>query len=50
MTTDKEDEFMEQMIAKHDAWMTVAREATQVLEGSIMEHKVMEEDFLRSSG
>jgi hypothetical protein len=29
--------------------MMAAREATQVLEGLVMEHKVTEEDFLRFS-
>jgi hypothetical protein len=33
MTTNEEDEFMEQMMAKHNTSMTAAREATQVLEG-----------------
>jgi hypothetical protein len=49
MTTDEQDVFVEQMMAKHDALMTAAREATQALEGSIMEQEVLEEDFMRSS-
>jgi hypothetical protein len=35
MTTDKEDEFVEQMMARCDKSMMAAREASQVLEGSV---------------
>jgi hypothetical protein len=50
MTTDEEDEFMEQMMAKQNMLTMAARKATQVSEGSVMECKVIETDSPRSSG
>jgi hypothetical protein len=49
MTTNEDNEFIEQMMVKCDVLMTVEREATQVLEGSVMEQEVTEENFSRSS-
>jgi hypothetical protein len=37
MTTDKEDEFVEQMMVRCGISMIAAREASQVLEGSVFE-------------
>jgi hypothetical protein len=49
MTADEQDKFIEQMMANCDVSMTVSREASQVLERTVMEHEVSEEDFVRSS-
>jgi hypothetical protein len=47
---DKQDMFVEYMMANCNALMMAAREATQASEGSVLEWEVSEEDFLRSSG
>jgi hypothetical protein len=49
MTADEWEDFIEQMIADHDTLMIVLKEASQVSEGTVVEHEVTKEDFVRSS-
>jgi hypothetical protein len=46
---DKQDEFVEQIIANCNMLMIAAREATQVVDKLIMEWEVSEKDFVTSS-
>jgi hypothetical protein len=48
MTTDKQDEFVERIMASSDMSTTAAREAIQASERSVIEWEVSEEDFVRS--
>jgi hypothetical protein len=50
MATDKQDKFVEQMMADCDVPMIAAREASQVSDGSVIEQEVLEEDFVRQEG
>jgi hypothetical protein len=43
MTINEQDKFIKQMIANHDMLVTASREASQMLDGLLMECEVSEE-------
>jgi hypothetical protein len=52
MTLDEEDEFIQQIMANHDAAVAAAAESTtqtSTSEGTLVEREVDEADFVRSS-
>jgi hypothetical protein len=53
MTLDEEDEFIQRIMANHDAAVAAAAESTtqtSTSEGTLVEREVDEADFVRSSG
>jgi hypothetical protein len=53
MTLDEEDEFIQQIMANHDAAVAAAAESTTYMatsEGTLVEREVEDTDFVRSSG
>jgi hypothetical protein len=52
MTLDKEDEFIQRIMANHDATVAAAAELMTLMstsEGTLVEREVDEADFVRSS-
>jgi hypothetical protein len=47
---DEEDEMVERILANHDAAMAATAASAHSSEGLIIDRKVSEEDFVRSSG
>jgi hypothetical protein len=53
MMLDKEDEFIQHILANHDAAMASAAASTTQMatsEGTLVEREVNDADFVRSSG
>jgi hypothetical protein len=53
MTLDEEDDFIQRIMANHDAAVAAAAESTTRMgtsEGMLVEREVDEADFVRSSG
>jgi hypothetical protein len=53
MTLDEEDDFIQQIMANHDAAVAVTAESTTqtgTSEGTLVEREVNKADFVRSSG
>jgi hypothetical protein len=49
MTVDKQNKFVKRMMADHDVAIAASREASPILEVTVIEHEVSEADFVRSS-
>jgi hypothetical protein len=47
---DEEDEMVECILANHDVAMAATAASAHSSKGTIIEHEVGEEDFVRSSG
>jgi hypothetical protein len=53
MTLDEEDDFIQQIMANHDAAVAAASASTTQMstsEGTLVEREVDDTDFVRSSG
>jgi hypothetical protein len=53
MTLDEEDEYIQHILANHDAAMATAAKSTTHMatsEGTLVEQEVDESDFVRSNG